>query len=484
MTLRLRLTLIIGTVVVIAVAVASWIAYLNAADRLTGEIDRFLEARADRATQPVSRRPGSPIDDRGPGGGFDPIVIPRRGGIALTEFDALTQALDGDGAIFLSFPPDTPLPVDASDVEVATGVRTTTLRTVDIDDVRYRLITAPIASGGALQIARSLAETDRVLASLRTRFLIIGALGTAVAAASVWIVARRASRPIELLAHRAQQVAVTEDLSTPLDVRAPGEVGQLASSFNAMLTALATSKMQQQRLVQDAGHELRTPLTSLRTNIELLDRIDELDADDRAGLIEDLRAESVELSKLVEEIVELATDHRRSEIPGPLDLRDSARDVAMRATRRSGREVNVSVGDRCVAMVRPSQFERALSNLVDNALKFSDGAVEIAIERSPSDITMTVRDHGPGLDGSDLPHVFDRFWRADTSRSTPGSGLGLAIVAQFAADHGGTVFAGNAPDGGARIGFRLPGDLAKDQQVPGNVVAEQSEPTPGDERGV
>ena len=220
-----------------------------------------------------------------------------------------------------------------------------------------------------------------------------------------------------------------------------------------MLDALQRSKQEQQQLVQDAGHELRTPLTSLRTNVSVLRRRnDSLSAEQREQVLADLDSETRELTDLVNELVELATDRRDDEPVQPVRLADVAERAAARARRRFGRDVTVN-GDESLLDGRPMALERALQNLVDNACKFSDdGPVEVTV----ADGTVTVRDHGPGLVDADIPHLFDRFYRSVEMRSKPGSGLGLSIVRSIVEGHGGGVFARNADGGGAAIGFVLP----------------------------
>jgi two-component system, OmpR family, sensor histidine kinase MprB len=237
------------------------------------------------------------------------------------------------------------------------------------------------------------------------------------------------------------------------------EVARLSRSMSSMLGALDVSRRQQQRLIQDASHELRTPLTSLRANIELLRRFDELSLDDRAGIAEDLQRESQELTALVTEMVELATDHRLTEPPEPVDVCDAATSIAAVFERRSGRTITIvdqraavdPATERDLPVARLAQLERAISNLIDNALKFSPA--DTAVEVSVSDRRVEVRDHGDGIPDADLGRVFDRFYRSDATRTMQGSGLGLAIVQQFATDHHGAVFASNHPDGGALVGF-------------------------------
>ena len=154
---------------------------------------------------------------------------------------------------------------------------------------------------------------------------------------------------------------------------------------------------------------------------------------------------------MVNELVELATDRRDEEQPAPLELGAVVDIVVDRARRRSGREIFV-VGDRSPVVVRPQAVERAVSNLVENALKFSDGTVEVTVHLG----SVQVSDRGPGIAEADLERLFDRFYRSDAARALPGSGLGLAIVRDMADAHGGTVMARNRDGGGATIGFQLP----------------------------
>jgi two-component system sensor histidine kinase MprB len=181
-------------------------------------------------------------------------------------------------------------------------------------------------------------------------------------------------------------------------------------------------------------------------------RFDNLTPDARDQLLGDLDSETRELTDLVNELVELATDRRDDELVQPVALADIAERAAARARRRFARDVVVAA-DGTVLDGRPNALERATQNLVDNACKFApDGPVEVTVQHG----TLTVRDHGPGLVQADIPHLFDRFFRSVDMRSKPGSGLGLSIVKSIVEGHGGTVFARNAPDGGAIIGYTVP----------------------------
>jgi two-component system, OmpR family, sensor histidine kinase MprB len=324
---------------------------------------------------------------------------------------------------------------------------------VTVSGERYRMETLGVGrGGGAVQVARSLREQDRVLASLRNRVLVAALVIVFAAAAVGWWIARQMTRRLSTLTNAAEEVAHTGRLDVAVPVQGPDEAGRLGEAFNEMLAALARSKDDQQRLVQDAGHELRTPLTSLRTNMSVLRR-HVLAPDAREQVLDDLDSETRELTDLVNELVELASDRSHDEPEEDVVLADVARQVAQRAQRRSGRAVIVDA-DGTEVLGRRQALERAVGNLVDNALKFDDNGdapVEIVVRAG----RVTVLDRGPGVDATDAPHVFDRFFRSVSARSRPGSGLGLAIVRDVAERHGGTVFVEPRDGGGAAIGFTV-----------------------------
>jgi two-component system sensor histidine kinase MprB len=315
---------------------------------------------------------------------------------------------------------------------------------------RVRSLTTPV---GVVQVGRDLSETDNVLSDLRTRSILVSSLVAVVAALVGWLIAARITSRLRRLSDAAENVAATGRLELDVPVSGRDEAGRLGRSFAEMLAALARSKEQQQRLVEDAGHELRTPLTSLRTNLDVMRRHPDMDATMRAQVLADIDRDTAELSGLVEEVVAVAADRQSTELPEPVRLSDASRNVIERARRRTSRDIAL-IADDSISVVRPALFERALSNLIDNALKFdqSDATIDVTIANG----VVMVADRGPGIPDADLPNVFDRFHRSVASRTLPGSGLGLSIVAEFAAAHGGSVVARNRVGGGAEVGFTLP----------------------------
>jgi two-component system sensor histidine kinase MprB len=451
MSLRWRFALGLAVIAAAGIGIGGTVAYVSTSEQLNDEVDAFLEERAERFH-------GSSLPVLLESLEQDHEVHPAQSGheSSYLSLDALTQIIDAEARVVFSGPGQPSLPVEGTDRQVAADqAGEDRLRDVSVEGTDYRMLTAPLPGGGAVQLARNMSETTSVLNRLRDRLLVIGGLATLGAAGVGWLFARRTARPIERLTDTVETIAATKDLESPMGVQGQGEVGRLGSSFNEMLTALRISQEQQRRLVIDAGHELRTPITSLHTNVELLHRGVELDNEDRRRLLDDLLAEVGGLSDLVDELVELATDQASADEPAEeLRLEDIAERVCERARRRSGRIVTLMTHQSAAVVAHPAMIERAIGNLVANALKFSpdDSPVEVVVDGT----AIEVRDHGPGIPETERDLVLQRFYRPVESQSVPGSGLGLAIVKEIIDRHQGTVSVGTAEGFGAAVGFRLP----------------------------
>jgi two-component system sensor histidine kinase MprB len=455
MTLRWRIALMLATVALVVGAFAALASYFTTSSELRGGIDDTLRSRAAAVNVPS----GGPAD-RGPGGRRGPndaegSACPDAG---VFQPASAAQLVATNGTVTACIKGGPVLSITDHDRSLAAGG--IDLRTVTIAGERYRVLATPWHDGGTLQIARSLGESDALLRRLRLQLFGLVAGGIVLAAVLGWAVATRLARPITRLRDAAHRIATTLDLSAPVDVSGSGEVGSLAASFSTMVQAVARSQEQQRQLVSDASHEMRTPLTSLRSNVELLGQIDRLPREEREDVVTDVLEDVDELALLLAELVDLASDLTEAEPTELVALGDLARAVAERAERRSDRSPSVS-DDGSEVQARPRQLERAVSNLVDNAIKYSerDTPIEIGIAAG----TLVVRDRGPGIPVGDLDRVFDRFYRAVDVRTQPGSGLGLAIVQQIVSGHGGHVFARNREGGGAEVGFTLPADLDRDR---------------------
>ncbi|MBL1098745.1 sensor histidine kinase [Streptomyces coffeae] len=365
------------------------------------------------------------------------------------------QVINGRGTVYDAGKP--PLPVGPEDrATAASGTAGAVVRrNVGIGDEPYRMATVAVGDGtGAIQVAQQLSDTEDLLNELQKRTALFIAAVIAAAGLAGWWLAGRITRRLVRLTRVAESVAATGRMEVAVPVTGQDEVGRLGRSFDGMLGQLARSKDDQRRLVQDAGHELRTPLTSLRTNVSLLRRFEELPPSAREDLLADLAGETRELTDLVNELVELAAGQKDDEPRTPVSLEAVATTAATLARRRTGREITVRAQGDTRVEGGPAALQRAISNLVENAAKFDQEGTE-PVEVVVTGCRVEVRDRGPGIDEEDRERVFDRFYRAPGARSLPGSGLGLAIVREIALAHGGTVFARPRPGGGAVLGFTV-----------------------------
>lgn len=380
----------------------------------------------------------------------------RRGPVNL---DAAFRVIRPNGSVAASSEMDE-VPISDRALAVAGDGGPVAFESVTIEGRSHRLLTGSLRGpraqqAGAVQLAIDTQRIENSIGALTRRAAAIGGMLIAAAAAIGWLLAGRTIGPLEALTAEAERIAATEELTTSISTDRTDEVGRLAAAFTSMLASLRASREQQQRLVADAGHEFRTPLTALRTNLETLDRRgDELDPETTARLVDAALAESIELSELAAELVDLSQDvSATGETTVTTDLHSVAAAVVDRFRTRTDTEIRLT-GVGTPVSVRTGQTERAIGNLVSNAVTWNDPRLPITVEVDGS--TLTVRDHGPGIPPEDLPRVFDRFHRATEARTNPGSGLGLAIVRHVVEGHGGTVFARNARDGGAEVGFTLP----------------------------
>jgi len=451
MSMRTRLLLTTSIIVMVVVGALSIGIYSTFSKQLMQQVDKGLDSRVVTIAESLRER-NQNADGDGDEGDHDQSGTRQRNpltdALLPTRFDTVTQVIDPFGTVVIALG-QVDLPISDEVLRIANNPQGGVSRsTISINGDQYRMLTVPLIGGGALQIAKDINDLERAQNGMRSWLFALGPVGILLAGIAGWWVARRTARPIQQLADAAEEIALTRDLSTTLDIHGDREIEQLATSFNTMLSALQQSSDQQKQLVQDASHELRTPLTSLRANAELLQR-DSLDDATKQAVLRDIAAEIDELTDLSSELTALASDQRLVEEPEEINLRDACDDIATRASRRTGRTVSVTSTNPASVKVRPSQFDRAVGNLVDNALKFcpTPDNVEINIVGS----RVEVIDHGQGISDADKPMVFDRFYRATATRALPGSGLGLAIVKQFADDHEAVVTITDTPGGGATV---------------------------------
>jgi len=444
MNLRTRFVLVSASLMFVLATGMSIGAYRIASNQLQHQVESSLDQRASRILQIMGRRGFNWNDAFGQG--------PVNQAIMQTEVDAITQIVLPNGQVLgrREYPR---LPIERGDRSLSVEGKRIHRSSTIIDKHEFRMLTVIADDGSLIQVAKDTQILLNAQNGMRTWFPIYAAIAVVISALFGWLFARRISKPIEDLAITAESIAASQDLDRTLLVSGRDEVAQLATSFNTMLEALRGSVSRQRQLVQDASHELRTPLTSLRANTELLERGTLSDAD-RTSILADMRAEVDELADLSAELSALAIDNRTTEEPVSIDLSDVAQEVAIRASRRSGAPITVHTTPGTTVVARPNQLERALSNLVDNAVKFTGDSSEIEIH--VGSFRVEVRDKGLGITDADKPLVFDRFYRATATRSMPGSGLGLSIVSQFATDHNASAYVLDNAGGGAIVGLQFP----------------------------
>ncbi|WP_460744382.1 sensor histidine kinase [Mariniluteicoccus endophyticus] len=448
--------------VALGVAVTGFAGYLTARISLYAELDKELTAVAAHSAQTVG-------DDLQTMGGMDAE--------ALRAVNVTLVIVKADGTL-LHVPGETiELEVTSAETALARlGSGSSTRTGVASDGHAYRIVAVPLPSTDgryALVLGRSLEPTLAILDSLRWTFIVVGSIGALISAMVGSVIARSAMRPVGELSAAVARVTKT-DVLDPIEVTGTDELSELTRSFNTMLYSLASSRARQNRLIADAGHELRTPLTSLRTNIELLvadEKSGMLPEGARAEILGDIAAQLSEFTALIQDLVQLSRADQVKPAREPVDMRDIVT-AALERVRRRGPGLTFDVEVNPLYLVgEPDTLERAVTNLLDNAVKFSPpgGTIRVLLQGDQ----LRISDQGPGIADEDLPHIFDRFYRSDRSRNTPGTGLGLSIVAQTVARHGGWVRASRSAEGGAEFTVRLPGTTTLEELE--ELEAEQAE---------
>ena len=441
MTLRNRVSAAAAVGVLIVVAAVSSVLYFSYAASLHSRVDATLVDAAQQASSITQRikqsagRSGS-IPDFG-----TPVTV---GSVELQLF--LGPVAAGQPTQFG--------PLDSRDVEVAEGAQPPYFADADDGGHQFRVYTAAMPGASDAGLVRTSRAADADNGALRNAALLlagltVGAAGVTYGAAR--LTASRILRPIAELTATAEHITQTRDLTARLRSTGPSndgtsdEVGRLSSSFDTMLAALHESVTAQRQLVADASHELRTPLTSLMTNLDLLE--------DGAGLADPLapalvraaREQAGELNQLITDLLDLARYHESAPHREAVRL-DLLTDQAVHRLRQRVPHAVIDGELRpCLVHVDPAAVDHAVSNLVDNAIKWSppDIAVCVVVENG----RVSVSDHGPGIAHEDLPHIFERFYRAPDARGMPGAGLGLAIVGSVAQANMGTVEVRTGPGG-------------------------------------
>jgi two-component system sensor histidine kinase MprB len=437
-----------GIAVFVAITFAGGATFAVAYRVITDEVDASLTGSIG---QLPTRATMNPAD----------ICAAMTGSSVSVPTSFLLELLQPDGSV-CRVPGRPDVVITGADRAVArTGAAAAVRQGSTVDGQQLRVKVSPLPGGYAIVAARSLDATHQVLHRLRGILFLLSIVGAFAALGLGLVVARAGLRPLGRLTGAVETVARTQDLDVQIAIPAGhgrDEVARLTDAFNSMVAALSQARTRQAQLIADAGHELRTPLTSLRTNVDLLVRSERsgraLPADQREALLSSVTAQLEEMTTLVRELVVLS--HEDPGVERTAVRLDSVLDLSLQRVRRRAGERHIVVESEPWELVGDAgALERALVNVLDNAVKFSPARSTITVHLSGG--VLTVSDEGPGVLEADRDKVFDRFWRGDDARGTPGSGLGMAIVADAVATHGGTARVGQAPGGGALVVLSLPG---------------------------
>ncbi|MGB9867204.1 MAG: sensor histidine kinase [Bacillota bacterium] len=449
MSIRLKLTLWYSSVVAITVAVFSVILYTLVWRTTFRDIDLTIKARAESVASSIFVAQGMHAMSR-------PIMIPDVD--VFSEADIYVQVMDPQGNVVAKSANLGRQSLPLSPEDLAMALNGSFFKTQTVGRFPVRTYTVPLTYRnyvvGFVQVGRALRPTLQALTRLRLTLVLVGLFTVVLAGAFGWWLSKAALRPIERLTNDAREIGEKMDFARRVAYVGPqDEVGRLAATFNMMLANLETAYKRleqalasQKRFVADASHELRTPLTVIRGNVELLKRCVGVDAEGTKEAIEDIEYEVERLSRMAGELLDLARADAGQHLElVPVDLvsllRSMEKRLAMLANgRRFQLKLETGVQEATV-LGSKDHIERLLTILVDNGVKYTEpqGEIEVGLELSGEYAMLWVRDNGSGIAPEDLPHIFERFYRADKTRSRGGTGLGLAIAKWIVSEHGGEI---------------------------------------------
>lgn len=344
-------------------------------------------------------------------------------------------------------------------------------QTATVSDEQMLIYSRPVIVSGKVvyivQVARSLTERNRTLQSLATTLVIAGSLMVLFAFGIGWFLAGITLRPIQRITQTAKAIGEKRDFSRRVDYKGPqDEVGQLASTFNSMLSRLQDAfqkveySLQMQRdFVADVSHELRTPLTTLRGNLGLLRREPPAPPEEQADILNDMVDESDRLIRLVNDLLLLArADAGRSLAKEPVDVSALLEETCRQAKLLDPeRQINQDFPGGLIVTGDHDAIKQILLIVLDNALKHSEGAVNLIAQNLGVWCEIRMQDFGEGISPEKLEHVFDRFYRGE-SATIPGFGLGLPIARALTEGQGAEIQMESTVGQGSTVILRFPVD--------------------------
>jgi signal transduction histidine kinase len=487
-SLRTRLTLWYGALLALTLLAFSGILSFTLQQSLSRAVDERLSIRAEQ----LQREVGS--NSNIVGNLLQPEdVAPGQLQSTLEAFVApgtYVQLLNRRGAV-VAAPPNLAggeLPVPpASRQAIAEDHTSLENVVVGSGNANVRLLTVPLHSQdgevvGAVQVGESLSPLSNTMAAMRGLLLVSGLVALLLAVVIGWLLTGAALSPVARITATARHIAETGDYSQRLHVKPPrlghgDELFFLAATFNAMIARLEQMLDAQRRLLADTSHELRNPVTIIRGNLALLKRERVPDEVKREAVLE-ADDEAARMGRLVSDLLLLARADAGESPPlqfEPVDLVEVASEVVDQARPRAGqRAVSLHTQEpSLLVMGDRDRLKQLVANLVENAVRYTpaNGQIDLRVQRELQHPTgparsrpapmalLSVTDTGIGIASDDLPHVFERFYRADKARSRAGggSGLGLAIALYIAQAHAGSIDASSAgPNQGSTFRVRLP----------------------------
>ena len=435
MSLRLRLTLLYTTFMGGILLIFGAAVYILINIILLNQVDTMLESVASDIMQ-VSR-----VDSVGE---LSLISLPP---LDMTS-NAYVQVWGPDGKIVATSPSIGTLinPLDPIGLKAGTPLYEDSYP----DGAHLRVLSVPLAVGGRvigiLQVGASLSVVDATRTNLLSTMLVISVVAVLLAGIGSWVVLGRALSPLESITDTVDQINRADDLSRriPYHDETDDEIGEMVVSFNQTLERLESLFTSQQRFLADVSHELRTPLTVIKGNVDLMRRMKEADEESLSSIDQ----EAGRLTRLVGGLLMLAQAESGklalNFAPVELDLLLTEVFTEMRILARSKVQIHLNDIDQVMVNGDRDRLKQVFLNLISNAIQYTPagGEIFLSIRKLGDQARVIVRDTGPGIPAEDLPHIFDRFYRAEKSRTrskTSGFGLGLSIAHWIVEHHGGQI---------------------------------------------
>jgi len=431
-SIRLRLTLVYTVILAITLAGLGGVLYGTQLQSMVLAEERGLDAIADRMVERLETGSPPPQDLRPfPPDEHDERIGERRFGIPVTYWQI--SGVDGQTVGRSPNLEDVTLPLDdRARAAALEGERWSGPVRLGAD--RLLVLTAPVVVDGEVSqfitVAHSLSGQDEYLATMRRNLLVGSGVAVAVAFVCGWVLSGLALRPVDQITRTAQAIGTERDFNRRVRYKGPeDEIGELATTFNAMLGELEAAYEQQQQFVADVSHELRTPLTTIRGNLELLRRDPPVSEEDREEVLDDMSSESERMIRLVNDLLRLArADARQSLRAEVISIEPLIEDVCRQARLLDpARSISCGPLPDVDALADRDGLKQILLILVDNALKHTKGPIAVGVSSGEGRVSIRVEDTGPGIPAGELPHVFDRFYRGHASGSGQAKGLGLGL---------------------------------------------------------